>query len=497
MKKPFWIVSLAFIATSAAAQSFEELKKTALQEFNAYKQVVRSEYDDFRQKANIEYVQFMRSAWIEHSSQSAIAVPKRYEPPTPTIKDSNLAPLTLPHPLVVPKVTPIDQQETTPAPVITPVPTPKTESKPVKAPTPSRPKRFFEYYGTPCYISLDNTYRFKLDGVNNNAIADVWSKMSSSKYYDIVDELEQLRAELSLCDWGYVKLVEKATTTLFGKEQQNEACIMQAFFLVQSGYKIRMAYNSNKVMLLLASNNNIYGYSYVKINGIYYYVLDKTSRSKSMRIFDKEFPNERLCTIEKISIPNLKEKLTPLRFLSAKKHAMASVELSVNRNLIDFYNEYPVMEWEKYATTPLNIQTRDKLYKALSKSIESKSKVEAANILIDFVQTAFAYKTDQEQFGVERPLFAEETLFYPYCDCEDRAILYSLLMRDLLGLDVVLLHYPNHVATAVSFDHDIPGHYIDYKNKRYFVCDPTYIGASIGESMPQYVGVLPEVIEIR
>lgn len=84
-----------------------------------------------------------------------------------------------------------------------------------------------------------------------------------------------------------------------------------------------------------------------------------------------------------------------------------------------------------------------------------KSKSEAANTLIDFVQTAFEYKTDEEQFGYERPLFADETLYYPYSDCEDRAIFYSILVRDLLGLDVVLLHYPNHLATAVSFGEEI------------------------------------------
>lgn len=57
-------------------------------------------------------------------------------------------------------------------------------------------------------------------------------------------------------------------------------------------------------------------------------------------------------------------------------------------------------------------------------------------------------------------------------------------MRDLLGLDVVLLNYPGHLATAVKFKEDVIGDYIQLDDGKYIVCDPTYIGASIGEAMP-------------
>ena len=90
------------------------------------------------------------------------------------------------------------------------------------------------------------------------------------------------------------------------------------------------------------------------------------------------------------------------------------------------------------------------MYPKLTQQIKGKSQKDAANILIDFVQTAFEYQTDDVQFGYERPLFADETFFYPYSDCEDRSILFAHLVKDLLGLDVVLLYYPGHLATAVK-----------------------------------------------
>ena len=57
-------------------------------------------------------------------------------------------------------------------------------------------------------------------------------------------------------------------------------------------------------------------------------------------------------------------------------------------------------------------------------------------------------------------------------------------MRDILGLKVILVYYPGHLATAVRFDDVTNGDYITIGNDRYTICDPTYIGAPIGRTMP-------------
>ena len=77
--------------------------------------------------------------------------------------------------------------------------------------------------------------------------------------------------------------------------------------------------------------------------------------------------------------------------------------------------------------------------------------MDAVNVLLRFVQTGFSYLTDSEQFGREKFMFPEETLSYPYSDCEDRSFLFAYLVSSLLGLDVIGLDYPGHVATAVKF----------------------------------------------
>ena len=93
-------------------------------------------------------------------------------------------------------------------------------------------------------------------------------------------------------------------------------------------------------------------------------------------------------------------------------------------------------------------------------------------------------------------MFPEETLYYPYSDCEDRSILFAWLVHNLLGMDVVGLDYPGHVATAVRFKGKVAGDAVMYNGKRYMVTDPTYINASAGMTMPNFKKNKPGVIKI-
>ena len=185
------------------------------------------------------------------------------------------------------------------------------------------------------------------------------------------------------------------------------------------------------------------------------------------------------------------------RTLKAQRFHEVQATVSVSKNLVAFMKDYPRCgDWDSYAKASLSEQAKEGLYPALRQYIEGKNKVEAAELLLDFVQTAFDYQTDDQQFGEERPLFGDETLYYPYCDCEDRSILYSILVRELLGLDVVLLHYPEHLATAVCFSDDVKGDYVMLSGKRYVVCDPTFIGGHVGEAMPSYKKTQATIIKL-
>lgn len=370
----------------------------------------------------------------------------------------------------------------------------------VPLPVPERPVQpsfAFEFYGTPCTVSLDAGHHFTLRNINENAVADAWTRLSSDAYLTIVAECLAWRDRLRLCDWGYMRLVECMATAFFSDSERNEARLLQMYILTQSGYKVRIARTDDRLVLLLPSEDDIYEMPYLTVDGHRYYVADPTVRQQSFHVFDREFPKEQFFSLQITTEPLLAIRPSEPRRFASERYPDISAIVKTNRNLIDFYDEYPRIGWDLYSRSSLSAWAKEQLYPVLRRCIAGKSKSEAANTLIDFVQTAFEYKTDEEQFGYERPLFADETLYYPYSDCEDRAIFYSILVRDLLGLDVVLLHYPNHLATAVSFGEEIAGDYLMLDDRKYLVCDPTYIGAPIGNAMPQFKQTAAKVIRIH
>ena len=89
--------------------------------------------------------------------------------------------------------------------------------------------------------------------------------------------------------------------------------------------------------------------------------------------------------------------------------------------MMAYYNDYPKVagSWDVYANASLSDEAKRLLYPKLRNLLQGKSELEQAEMLLNWLQTAFEYKTDEEQFGSERSLFADESLYYPYCDCED------------------------------------------------------------------------------
>lgn len=454
------------------------------QNFEDYKSVQQHKFETYHQQINAEYAEYMRQVWPKYEVQEAIPLPVKPKPPI-FIKDSSVEPTN----------EPISFDYIQSAPAL------GTSVKPIipynREIAPNSQQFHFSFYGTACAVSLNASHSYKLNGINENSIADIWLQLSAEKYNSIISDCLAWREKLHLPDWGYVRFLEKMTTTFFSAHSKNEATLMQMYILAQSGYKVRIARSDNELVLLLPSEDNIYQYPYLSIEGRKYYIMDKETQHRTYSVFDREFPNEQYFSLQMFNKPSLSVQKTALRTLTSQQFPVASATIATNGNLIDFYNDYPLTDlWVMYVKTSLNEDTRKQLYPSLKHAIDGKNSHQAANILLNFVQTAFAYKTDNSQFGYEKPFFADETLYYPYCDCEDRSILYAILVRELLHLDVVLLYYPNHVATAVCFGQDISGNYLQIDDKRYIVCDPTYINAEVGCIMPRFKDIPAKIMKI-
>ena len=256
-----------------------------------------------------------------------------------------------------------------------------------------------------------------------------------------------------------------------------------------------MAKIDDELKLMIATAGTVYGTPYLTLGGSKYYVFEPTPGS-SMGIYTyrQDFANAKnlvslnIETLPAFAMQEQDRTLTP-------SGSTLKVQTVVNKNLIDFYYDYPKCDVVVHYKTPMSEELRSALYPQLKAAIAGKSQKDAANLLLNFIQTSFEYMTDGEQFGYEKPNFPDETFYYPYCDCEDRAMLYSTLVKDLLGLDAILLDYPNHIASAVRFTESIPGDNVVLDDgSEYLICDPTYIGAPIGVCMDQFKNIAPEII---
>lgn len=350
------------------------------------------------------------------------------------------------------------------------------------------------YGGLAFYLNNSLNRKCSLNGLNENAIADAYEALCNSDYKPLLADCAQIRKDLRLNDWGVFTLVRQVADTYCGTA--NESIVMQQFLLNEMGYKARMARKAteDKMMLFVATDCSIYAHPYITLNGQNYYNLSGNNEQCQFYMCQKDSPKAK----NSVGMQLKEAPLFPGTVVSSTHQAKGSaarVTVDVPKALMDFYKDYPQCDYSVYFNAPVNAAMENRILSSLAPLVQGRNEADAANILINFVQTAFQYQTDGQQFGYEKPFFVEELFYYPYSDCEDRAMLFSYLVRKLLGLDVVLLDYPEHIATAVRFNGNVSGDYLMVNGWKYTVCDPTYIGASIGMTMPRYKTVSAKVLK--
>ena len=242
--------------------------------------------------------------------------------------------------------------------------------------------------------------------------------------------------------------------------------------------------------MLYASRHEIFDVQYFNVDGERFYGT-KTLPVK-LYICQAKFPNENSLSLIVDKEPLFEANTTQTVSHQSSSDKQMEVNVAANKNRLDFYASYPasrigdnvVSRWAMYANMPMPKDITNQVYESLRDANKGLSQIEIVSHILNWIQTGFVYEYDDKVWGGDRAFFPEESLYYPFCDCEDRSILFTRLVRDLVGLPCILVYYPGHLAAAVCFNEDVPGDYIMIGNRRFVVCDPTYINAPIGETMP-------------
>lgn len=458
-------------------------------EFGDFQKKQQKEFNDFKNKADADFDTFLRETWTKFEAFDPVVAPVRPEPARQPVFDGKKAQVPVAIKPAVPKVQGINIPGQSYLPVKIDMPVVPLGEQPVHRAT-------IDYYGTSLKVTTAVVEGLMLAGNREADVADAWSMLCKGGHEQLIKDCMTLREEKKMSDWGYLLFTKKLGEQLYGVEQKDKIAFLQMFILNKSGFKVRLSKINEELKLMVAPAGALYGVPYIMLEGTKYYVFDSGKQKGPMGVYTykqdfadaKNYVSLSIDVVPKFDAVEYGETVTP-------KSGVIKVETVVNKNLIEFYKSYPQCDVSVYYHTPMSEELKATLYPPLKEAIKGKSQKEAANILIEFVQTGFEYQTDGQQFGYEKPFFLEENFFYPACDCEDRAILYSTLVKDLLGLDAVLLDYPNHIASAVRFTETIPGDYVVLDDgAEYLICDPTYIGASIGMCMEQFKKVAPLII---
>ena len=474
-KSLFILLSMTMWTTLGHAQQDDKLQSM----FDSWRREIHSGFNDFRRQCLEDYIDFLRNPWKEFESEKPVPKPK--EEPTP--------------PVVMPdeeKDKPLDPKPVVIEEIVKPTPVPP-QPKPIEpieeVPVKKEAKHHFTFFGTAAEVRFDTANKIQLRGISADDIADGLEALSEEAYDNMIVDCLAIRQAHELCDWAYLLMIKALAESLYGTST-NEAALLTGYIYMQSGYKMRYGIGEGRLYALFATPHMIYEHDTFLVEGTRYCGLeDLPSR---LQISDAVFPKEQSMSLYINKEQVFSEKMSQPRTITSKRYPDASITVSVNENLMDFYSTYPtsivddnvMTRWAMYAVTPMQEKVKEQVYPSLRTAIEGCNQMDAANRLLNFVQTGLVYEYDDEVWGDDRTFFAEESLFYPYCDCEDRAVLFTRLVRDMMGLDCILIYYPGHLACAVCFTEEVEGDYIMLNDKKFIVSDPTYIGAPVGKTMP-------------
>jgi hypothetical protein len=456
-------------------------------EYQEWLQMQQSGYSTYKKSLDQEFSDMLKKDWESFQQMSN---------PSPYVK---------PKPKEIPKIqeieVPTKEIRTSPKVIIKPLEE-KTVQQPAKkiekliSVKKEIPSVNLDFFGNSLKFNMDERMKFHLAKIDKEIIIAFWDKLSGLKNNLLINQIKQTQKALQLNDWGTYQLVFKLGQNFYNDE--NSATLFVWYIFTKLGFDTKVGYNTNKIYLLSTTKQKLYQVAYYTLQKKRYYILTPTGKAQSIGkiyTYTGNYPKAN----QKISFDFKKEILLTANRQTKKLHFSYNGEnysfpVEYSSSLVDFYRTFPQSDYQIYYKMDQSTLLTQTMLEKISKMIENKTELEAVNLILRLVQKSFAYQTDQQQFDYEKVMFPEETINYPYSDCEDRSIIFTYIVKKLLGLDVVGIKYKDHMSAAVSFSSRVSGDGFRYKGKIFIMTDPTYINANSGMTMPQYKNSKFEII---
>lgn len=486
---------LVFLGLLFFGKLFCQEKDRLEDDFLNYKRQENLNFQKFKDARDKEFANFLKKEWKEmHPSKAKKIVPVKPKPTAQPVITINKKKLIKSNPRIKAIGIQLPKIENTPKQKIN-IPQPKVIIEEVKG-----KKEFLtiNFYASNIKIQYDSKFKIKIKENSEKAIANYWAEMSKTKYYSFLKASLEIKDKQQLNDWAYYLFLKKVASEVYDKKNENEQTLFVWYMLTKAGYQCKVARIDSNISLLVTFENEVFAKPYIISEGKKFYILKPFQRGSRIYTYKESYPDTNLIMNLNIYKPlKLGEQFNTKKLSFNYQNKVHNLEIPYSTSNILFYSDVLSSNFNVYFDGQINDLTYKSLKNQLNPLLKGKTDKEKLNIILRFVQTAFDYKTDDAQFGKEKYFFVEEIFHYDFSDCEDRSVLFAYLVRNLLGLKVIGLNYPGHIATAVQINEDFNGDFLTYNDKKYIVCDPTYINADAGMAMPKFKNQTAKIIALK
>lgn len=340
---------------------------------------------------------------------------------------------------------------------------------------------YLDFYGDSLNIPASSPLVNYNGELSTESILQFYKQMEKADYTSVVAALQTYKKQHNPDDWLYYQLIRKAAQRFSPKgDNYTRYTLYKWFFLNKSGFEAILRISKEKILFYVRSDERIYniptriqnGKQYVCLNFHDYDRLDL--EKESFQDVPVSVPeglatfSYKLTRLPKFKASDYTEKLIQFRY---NEHQY-DFRIKINPQVKAIFANYPVVDYASYFGAPLSNETYRSLINELRAAVKGMNKKNGIDYLMRFTRYAFPFKGDTENFGTEKRLLPEQTLFYEGSDCEDRTALFFYLVKEIYDLPMIVLSFPQHVTIAVKLDKAI-GHTIDYNGEKYSVCEPT------------------------
>lgn len=465
--------------------------------FTDFRKKVLSDFNDFRSSVLENYDKFLEGAWEDFDQikgEKSNPTPKPHN--APTIDDAATPVIKTP---VAP---PIPHTPAPPAPVADRPshskiqPATSVPATPHQEPQASEADRFNLADITLEIPHID--YNISKHLSNRQDFGAHWRGLAQTTLSSrLVPEFRKLARQYGLNDYLTYMAISAYADSRFPTAHSSSRKSLIHFILANMGYDVRIGTNqSGEAMLLIPFKQMVYARPYLNIDGKKYFIfadddIDLT-RPDNLRISTCSLPSDADTGRPlDLIITDLRLPSKPYRYNIT--FGDITIEGELNQAVMPLLYHYPQMPTADFARSTILPDVRAQIVGQLKAQLAGKDEQTAVNTLLQFIQKGFQYATDEDFHGFEKPYFVEETLFYPKNDCEDRAIFYTYLLWEVLGIPNQLICFPGHESASVSLSTPVEGASYTHSGKRFYISDPTYIGSVTGQCMPGFEQTAPQI----